>query len=412
MNRGTFLMIALTGLTWLTGTAKAEKERGLQAGAAAVKITPSLDRPVWIAGYENNRPAQSVHDDLWARAMVLDDGKTRFAVVVCDLVGLSNYRVKRIREQIKSVPAENVMICTTHVHSGPDTLGLWGPSFTKSGVDPEYMKALEENIVRAIDTAAAALKPARMRAAKTTVPDGLMHNSREPLQDKELTTLRFVDEKDQTIGTLVHYGGHPEVNKSKALTSDFVHYVREEVEKKTGGVAVYVNGVLGGMVTPKISGHTLAEMERVGRGIGNTAVAAIEADRLEKVEAVSVARKLVELPLANINFRAFSAARILDTDPAAKDTFVSEVWRVDLGPATWISIPGEILPKPGLAVKAKLPGKYPMVVSMANDELGYILDPEDFDKDRYKYEKSMSVGKETWPRLFEAAQALLGTDAR
>lgn len=405
-------MIALMGLAWLSGAAKAEKEAGLKAGAAAVKITPSLDRPVWIAGYENNRPAQSVHDDLWARAVVLDDGKTRLAVVSCDLIGLSNYRVQRIREQIKSVPAENVLICTTHVHSGPDTLGLWGPNFAKSGVDPEYMKALEANIVRAVDTAVAALKPARMRAAKTTVPDGLIHNSREPLQDKDLTTLRFVDEKDATIGTLVHYGGHPEVNKSKALTSDYVHYVREEVEKKTGGVAVYLNGALGGMVTPKVSGHTLAEMERVGTGVGQSAVAAIEGDRVEKVEAIRIAKKPVDLMVANLNFRALSMARILDTDPTAKDAFQTEVWRVDLGPVTWITIPGEVLPKPALALKSKLPGKYPMIVSMANDELGYILDPEDFDKDRYKYEKSMSVGKETWSKLYEAAQALLGTGAK
>lgn len=412
MRRGVLLMIALMALTWMSGAAKAEKQAGLKAGAASVKITPSLDRPVWIAGYENNRPAQSVQDDLWARAMVLDDGKTRFAVVACDLIGLSNFRIRRIREQIKSVPSENVLICCTHVHSGPDTLGLWGPTFAKSGVDPEYMTVLEERIVGAVDSAAAALKPVRLRAAKTTVPDGLMHNSREPLQDKELTTLRFVDDKDKTIGTLVHYGGHPEVNKSKALTSDYVHYVREEVEKKTGGVALFLNGALGGMVTPKISGHTLAEMERVGVGIGHSAVAAIEGDHAEKVDQIRLGRKQVDLPLANLNFKAFSKARILDTDPKSEDTFQSEVWRVDLGPVTWITIPGEILPKPALAIKARIPGKFPMVVAMANDELGYILDPDDFEKDLYRYEKSMSVGKETWPKLLEAARELLGSDAR
>jgi hypothetical protein len=156
----------------------------------------------------------------------------------------------------------------------------------------------------------------------------------------------------------------------------------------------------------------LAEMERVGVGIGHSAVAAIEGDHVEKVEAIHLARKAVDLPLANLNFKAFSKARILDTDPKSEDTFQTEVWRVDLGPATWITIPGEILPNPALAVKAKIPGKYPMVVALANDELGYILDPEDFDKDLYKYEKSMSVGKETWPKLLEAVSALLGSNPK
>src|SRR5690349_13535894 len=92
------------------------QERRLRAGAAAVKITPTLNRPVYIAGYESNRVAESVHDDLWARALVLDDGATRMAVVSCDLVGLSNFRVRKIRERIKSVPPENVLIASTHVH--------------------------------------------------------------------------------------------------------------------------------------------------------------------------------------------------------------------------------------------------------------------------------------------------------
>src|SRR5687768_5233122 len=98
---------------------------GLRAGASAVKITPSLGRTVYIAGYDRNRVAEAVHDDLWARALVLDDGFTRVAVVVCDLIGLSNSRVRRIRRGIRGAPGDNVLIACTHVHSGPDTLGLW-----------------------------------------------------------------------------------------------------------------------------------------------------------------------------------------------------------------------------------------------------------------------------------------------
>ena len=43
--------------------------------------------PVWIAGFHNRRPAQGVHDDLWARVMVLDDGATRVAITSIDAVG-------------------------------------------------------------------------------------------------------------------------------------------------------------------------------------------------------------------------------------------------------------------------------------------------------------------------------------
>jgi hypothetical protein len=386
--------------------ARAKGRTALRAGAAAVKITPSLERTVYIAGYSNNRVADSVHDELWARALVLDDGKTRMAVVVCDLIGLSNYRVKHIRERITSVPGENVLIACTHVHSGPDTLGLWGKDFVSTGIDPAYMNTLEERIVAAVDAAAKELRPATLAVGATEVPDGLVYNSREPIQDKRLTALRFKDRDGKTVASVINYGGHPEVNKTHAMTSDYVHYVREAAEQRFGGVALFLNGALGGMVTPKISGHTFEEMQRVGEGVGRAAVEALEGAKAEAAVPLSIRRRAVSLPLENEKFKLMTRGKVLEGE-LADDKVPSEVWRVDLGEVTWITIPGEILPRPALALKEKMPGKYPMIVALGNDELGYILDPEDYDKKLYSYEKSMSVGKQTWPLLFQAAQELL-----
>jgi len=401
-------VIGLAAMALATSATRpaAAAEGAFRAGAAAVKITPSLDRTVYIAGYEGNRIAESVHDDLWARALVLDDGKTRFAVVACDLIGLSNPRVRRIRERIRAVPKENVLITATHVHSGPDTLGLWGKNPTASGIDPAYMTLLEERIAEAVETAARALKPARLSAGTTTVPEGLVYNSREPIQDKELTALRFSGADGKTIASVIHYGGHPEVNKSKALTSDFVHYVREAAEKRFGGVSLFLNGALGGMVTPKVSGHTLEEMQRVGEGVGRAAVAALESAQPQPAPALSIKQGTVLLPLENDGFKLLLGVKVLDGE-LVEGKIRTEVWRVDIGPVTWMTIPGEILPKPALALKEKLPGKFRMVVALGNDELGYILDPEDFSRGRYGYERSMSIGAQTWPLLFQAAQELL-----
>lgn len=384
----------------------------LRAGAAVVKITPDLSRTVFIAGYENNRVAESVHDDLWARALVLDDGATRMAVVSCDLIGLSNYRVRQIRKRVRSVPAENVLIACTHVHSGPDTLGLWGKGFTSSGIDPVYMEQLESRVAEAVETAARSLQAVTLTAGTTDVPDGLVYNSREPVQDKQLTALRFSGPDGKTVATILHYGGHPEVNKTKSITSDYVHYVREAAEKRFGGVAIFLNGALGGMVTPKISAHTFEEMQRVGEGVGAAGVKALEAAKPVSISQIRVRSKPVGIPLENDRFKLMLGARILDADPEQKPgaegpQIQTEVWRVDLGPVTWITIPGEVLPKPALALKERMPGPYRMVVALGNDELGYILDPEDYLKDLYNYERSMSVGLQAWPRLFEAAQELL-----
>ncbi len=406
-SRAWWVMLGALALLAAGASSGAGEKPVLKVGAAAVKITPSLTRTVYIAGYNNNRPAESVHDDLWARALVLDDGRTRMAMVVCDLVGLSNYRVREIRKQIRAVPADQVLIATTHVHSGPDTLGLWGPNNFTSGIDPLYQSRLADKIAAVVETAAREARPVRVSAGNVEVPDGLVYNSREAIQDKTLTALRFTDEAGQTVATTVHYGGHPEVNKSNALTSDFVHYVREAVERRYGGVSLFLNGALGGMVTPKVKDHSLEEMERVGVGVGAAAVAALEQARPVETDGLKLERRTVKLPLENLQFQVAAGARILDSGPLTGRELQSEVWRIDLGPISWITIPGEVLPRPALALKEKVPGKYRMVLSMANDEIGYILDPADFERGLYKYEKSMSIGPKTWPLLWEVATGLL-----
>lgn len=408
MRRAAWILALTAAATLITMPATRSAEKPvLKVGAASVKITPSLTRPVYIAGYANNRIAESVHDDLWARALVLDDGRTRAAVVVCDLIGLSNYRVREIRKAIRAVPADHVLIATTHVHSGPDTLGLWGANNFTSGIDPLYQSRLADRIAAVVEAAAQDARPVQMSAGTTKVPDGLVHNKREPVQDKTLTTLRFTDGTGQTVASVVHYGGHPEVNTGKAITSDFVHYVREQVEQKHGGVCLFLNGALGGMVTPQVKGNTLAEMERVGLGVGKAALKALEKSENVEADRLRLERKIVSMPLENLQFRVAAGAKVLDAGPLTAPELLTEVWRLDVGPVSAVTIPGEILPKPALQLKEMIRARYPIVLAMANDELGYILDPTDFDRDKYKYEKSMSVGAKTWPLLLETARELL-----
>ncbi|TAL62189.1 MAG: hypothetical protein EPN88_13630, partial [Bacteroidetes bacterium] len=129
---------------------------GLKAGFAALPITPEvpdkwIDKngdakykpkdgdtftdgngngkfdPVWIAGFGHRRAAAGIHDDLWARTIVIDDGQTRLAIVSLDVIGLMNNSVNDVRKMISpEAGISYVIIASTHSHEGPDLLGLWG----------------------------------------------------------------------------------------------------------------------------------------------------------------------------------------------------------------------------------------------------------------------------------------------
>src|SRR5579872_3115787 len=92
----------------------------LRAGAAAVKITPPKGAP--MAGYYYNRAADGVHDDLFAKAVVLESERIRAAMVACDVESLPRDIVEKARKKIAAdtgIAGAAVMISATHSHTGP-----------------------------------------------------------------------------------------------------------------------------------------------------------------------------------------------------------------------------------------------------------------------------------------------------
>src|SRR5262245_60037305 len=132
-------------------------EPPLRAGFGQQEITPDpASRPVWMAGFGHNRQATGVHDPLWARAIVLESGGRRIALVSVDLVGLFRESVERIRSKLEGF--DYVLVSSTHGHEGPDTMGLWGPNPATSGVDADYLSRVEAHVAAAVREAAEQLQ--------------------------------------------------------------------------------------------------------------------------------------------------------------------------------------------------------------------------------------------------------------
>src|SRR5262249_25244780 len=153
-------------------------------------------------------------------------GGTKVAMVSVDVVGLFLPSVERVRELLPGFTY--VLVSATHNHEGPDTLGLWGPSPLKSGVDPDYLKRVEDGCVEAVRKAEKAAVVGELRVGKASDPD-LINDTRQPIvKHDELVTLRFVEPGPgrKTLGLVVQWNIHPEVldSKNTEITADFVYY--------------------------------------------------------------------------------------------------------------------------------------------------------------------------------------------
>jgi hypothetical protein len=386
------------------------------AGAASRVITPPLgQQPVFLAGFGRDRRAAVVHTDLYARALALRLDDQAFVLVVCDLIGLGRPDVEDIRAALagRGVQAELVVACT-HTHSGPDTIGLWGPEPAVSGVDPAYLAWLKQALVAVAEEALTFCCPVKLRYATTRLP-GWIANLRTPgLVDDDLAALQFEKPDGEIVATLVNLACHPEVldETSNAISSDYAGAACLAVEAVVGGMALHVSGALGGMLSPAVERRDIAGVAAMGRAYADAALAALAHAPLTEIGQMLSRRAIFDLPLANPLFsQAIESGLVRRRDSGTMLTTTCSY--VDLGSAQLLCIPGELLPRLGFELKAQLPGPARVLIGLADDELGYILPddefvaPADYASPGAHYEESMSPGPATGSLVLEAAKGLI-----
>lgn len=407
--------------------ASAPVRAALFAGAAAVDVTPSGS--VFLAGYHPWRRSRGVHDPIYARAIVLESGPLRLALVSVDVVGLQRDDVARWHERFERVGFDprHVIVHATHNHSGPDTLGLWGLPPFLSGQDDAYMERLGEGIVQALLQARDTLRPAELVANAVSIdPRGVMKNLRRPgLVDRELVVVHVREPGGgSTIATWVELGCHPEVlgPENRLLTADFPAWTVRTLEERLGGVGLYVSGALGGLVTPDVeqgfpegAGGSFEDAERLGRRVAELALDALEKHDVAYQREPRIVARQASMVLRNRNFR-YRLVRwtgVLDRKMYRGGYLLTGVSLWEIGSLRVATVPGEITPDLGLRIKRAVGGDPTLLVGLGNDELGYLMPEADFELPIYDYERTVSPGAEGGDRLlrlFEDLRFLVDAD--
>jgi hypothetical protein len=315
------VLVCLAGLL-ISGRAFA-----LRAGAAKAVITPDVHAGrVYMAGFGFNRVATGVHDNLYARCLALGASGKTLVICAADLIGLFHQEVLRVREKVKAQLPDvtQVIVASTHDHEGPDTLGLWGPGPLRSGVNLKYLDSVVDRIA---DTAVAAVR--NMQAARITLARNdspllalLQDDSRPPyVKDPYLFVMRLDSAATgKPIATLVNWSDHPETldSRNTLITADYPHWLCRYVEQHGGGMAVFMNGSIGGLLstlgdqvaildpdTGEVAKDaTWRKAELVGNLVGEMAVRALRRNgQAVSVDSMVIKRATIDIPLDNQLFR-------------------------------------------------------------------------------------------------------------
>jgi neutral ceramidase len=146
-----------------------------RAGAATSNITPALGSAI-IGGFLPF-PATNVHDELHARCLVLDDGKTKVALVVVDLLGFHyvvSHEARKLIEQETGIPPTNVLISAVHTHSATSALGKKHFEFPEKIDDyqaDDYQAFVARRIADGVKCAVNRLRPAQLGFITAEAPE-------------------------------------------------------------------------------------------------------------------------------------------------------------------------------------------------------------------------------------------------
>jgi hypothetical protein len=303
------------------------------AGAAKNTITPEIvGSTVYLAGFGHNRIATGVHDPLYVGCVALQIGGSRLVLCSVDLIGLFYDDVQEIRRsfQKQAPPGSHLVVACTHTHAGPDTLGLWGPTATESGLDPKYLEWVEERVSTTALEAMHGMQPARIQLARDDYPllAELQSVDRPPyIKDPFLFVMRLRGAANgKTIATVVNWSDHPEtLNRGNSLiTADYPHWVRQYIEEHDGGTVLFFNGATGKVstlgtqvalldqTTGKVAEDgTWRKAELLGTTIGQLAERALKHAEAVSPDTLTFRSSVIFVPLANNRFRVAEASGIL-----------------------------------------------------------------------------------------------------
>lgn len=422
-------------------------------------ISPPVGAP--LAGFAARQGVcQGVHDDLFARALVIENAPAAVALVSLDLLAVASAFVETTRRAIAArVPIEPsaILIASTHTHAGPVTVSaFFNPD---ESLDAVYMARLSDAIVGAVEAAWQSRFAASVGVGTGTIV-GLGVNRRSPdgePVDREIGIVKVDDAQGRTKAVLINYGCHPTVLGPDNLlaSGDFPAMAIDRVESKLGegSFAIYINGAQGdisvghsselsaiGVITP---GRTFERATELGHELGDAVLTALPSITTSDNVPLQFRTLVAGFPLKPYSSPEETATALHDAEQRLSEiptngaspeyrqaksqllyssithfyarqaknykdgVLPMELQAIQIGDAVFIGVPAEVFVEVGLRLKNSADLRT-FVAGITNGYIGYLPSRKAFEAGGYEVVSSR-CGPDVEDRLVESVLRLKET---
>ena len=372
----------------------------LKAGVGRAEVTPPVGGRMYGYGARGDNVSTGVHDPLMAKALVLDDGATRLALVTLDLGSFPEANTAAVKAGVQGTAGiEHVLLVASHSHS----TGVFDDAFPNA--EEPYPRRVELRIIGAVEQAARSLQPARLGVGWGEAREG--HNRRFVLPNGQATmlwanrqrvstnpvdyrvgVLRVENLEAEPIALVVNFQCHPVVlgPENLEISADYPGAMMRVVEAELGGQCMFMQGAAGDInpywdKTPPNEG-AFDRMERMGRALAEEVIRVARA--IEDVDAdprLSVRTQIIPLahrwdlkdPAIQASIRELYGERRLRMYLERYNRDLrAEINTVLIGPEIALAtFPGEFFVEHGLALRAQSLFKHTFFAGYCNGMLGY-----------------------------------------
>ena len=286
----------------------------LHLGVAREIITPEIGGNLY--GYRPDIYSTCVNDDLTATAFAFSQGDTCAMLITLTVASISTPLAKEMSEAISlatGIKKENLILCATHTHSGPNLTGEFG----WGGIDIEYCDSIfMPRVVKAAKMAAETMIPVKVACSQGQSTVGI--NRRELGRDNticfgqnpwgpvdtRMTVISFRNENGENVANLIHYGCHGTASGANTeITRDWSGVMTDVVERDFGGTTAFINGPEGDVGPRLPNGKTVGEKSvqfalELGGYAARDAMTVANMPKSYREENLSVYHGEVKIPLA------------------------------------------------------------------------------------------------------------------
>jgi len=372
----------------------AAANRTISAGTAKVKITPEI--PIQMAGYGGRKDSfKGVNDDLFLRVIAFSDGVNKAAIMAADIIGITFplwEETIKLLESETGIPKENILLCGTHTHGGPNyRLSRY------ESPPPEvisYRNELKEKFVPTLKEAIDNLRPVSIGAGRGECKMNMNRRARSaPGEiilgknpygpcDHEVGVVRIDDTNGRLISIFVNWPCHGTVmsGRNYQITGDWpgaaARYIENEyantiIAPVTAGASGDINGLYG-------PDNRFGYVDITGIMVGEEVVRVAKDIKTLRQGSISASQRLITLPGKK---RQRGESEKEYEPPPNVDMQLSAL---KVGNIIFTGVSGEVMNEIGLKLKKRSPYTYTFMITHCNGSSGYLVTDDAYPEGGYE----------------------------